>query len=147
MAPDDWKTAIENARDPLPMEAEIWAAGADIETAHFVARMLRQQGYYLVNPDQLGWDDINRFNAELHKGQSVYEDAGGCDMDWNAFKQYVVQTIREAEQAAYERAAKVAEQYNGYGPDGRCLTGYGATPFTAASDIAESIRALGKQEA
>ncbi|WBT40122.1 hypothetical protein [Hyphomicrobium sp. DMF-1] len=54
---------------------------------------------------------------------------------------------REAEQAAYERAAKVAEQYNGYGPDGRCLTGYGATPFTAASDIAESIRALGKQEA
>lgn len=77
MTPEDWKNAVENVREPLPMEAEIWAAGADIETAHFVARMLRQQGYYLVNPDQLGWDDINRFNAELHKGQSVYEDAGG----------------------------------------------------------------------
>jgi len=60
-----------------PMEPEIWAAGADIETAHFVARMLRQQGYYLVRADDLGWPDINRFNAELSKGQSVYEDAGG----------------------------------------------------------------------
>lgn len=137
MAPDDWKTAIENARDPLPMEAEIWAAGADIETAHFVARMLRQQGYYLVNPDQLGWDDINRFNAELHKGQSVYEDAGGCDMDWNAFKQYVVQTIREAEQAAYERAAKLCGPHKDDDRMDRQIK----------AQIAQSIRALGKQEA
>lgn len=30
------------------MEAEIWAAGADPETAHFVARMLGDQGYELV---------------------------------------------------------------------------------------------------
>lgn len=76
------------------------------------------------------------------RADAILKHAGGCDMDWNAFKQYVVQTIREAEQAA-----KIAEQYNGYGPDGRCLTGYGATPFTAASDIAQSIRDLGKQKA
>jgi hypothetical protein len=75
--PEQWAEAMKGTREPLPMEAEIWAAGADIETAHFVARMLRQQGFYLVNPDLLGWDDIHRFNAELHKGQSVYEDAGG----------------------------------------------------------------------
>ena len=75
--PEQWAEAIKNARDPLPMEAEIWAAGADLDTAHFVARMLRQNGYYLVNPDHLGWPDINRFHDELHKGQCVYEDAGG----------------------------------------------------------------------
>lgn len=75
--PQQWADAIANAREPLPMEAEIWAAGADLETAHFVARMLRQEGYYLVRPDDLGWPDIERFNAELHKGQDVYEDAGG----------------------------------------------------------------------
>lgn len=74
---DKWRDAIENMREPLPMEAEIWAAGADTETAHFVARMLRQQGYYLVRPDDLGWPDIHRFNAELHKGQDLFEDAGG----------------------------------------------------------------------
>ena len=75
--PEQWKDAIETAREPLPMEAEIWAAGADLETAHFVARVLRQQGYYLVRPDDLGWEDIGRFNAEMRKGQSIYEDAGG----------------------------------------------------------------------
>jgi hypothetical protein len=75
--PEQWADAIKNAREPLPMEAEIWAAGADLETAHFVARMLRQNGYYLVNPDLLQWDDIHRFNAELRKGQDYREDAGG----------------------------------------------------------------------
>jgi hypothetical protein len=75
--PEQWAEAVKNARDPLPMEAEIWAAGADPETAHFVARMLGEQGYYLVNPDNLGWPDIHRYHAELRKGQSVYEDAGG----------------------------------------------------------------------
>jgi hypothetical protein len=80
----------------------------------------------LSNRLRSGFAEILRLRSELNRAQ---------------------QAIREAEQAAYERAAKVAEQYNGYGPDGRCLTGYGATPFTAASDIAESIRALGKQEA
>ncbi len=30
------------------MEAEIWAAGADLETANFVARMLGNRGYHLA---------------------------------------------------------------------------------------------------
>ena len=66
-----------DGRPALPMEAEIWAAGADLETARFVARMLRQQGYYLVRSDDLGWPDIRRFQAELNKGQGVREDGGG----------------------------------------------------------------------
>lgn len=73
----DWAEAIKASRDPLPMEPEIWAAGADIETAHFVARMLRQTGYYLVRPTDIGWEDIQRFQAALRAGQGVEEDAGG----------------------------------------------------------------------
>ncbi len=72
-----WAEAIAHTPPTLPMEAEIWAAGADLDTAKFVARMLRQEGYYLVRPDSLGWNDIKRYHAELEKGQSVYEDAGG----------------------------------------------------------------------
>lgn len=75
--PDEWKTAIASVREPLPMEPELWAAGLSLDDAHFAARMLRQSGYYLVRPDDLGWKDIDRFYDELHKGQSVHEDAGG----------------------------------------------------------------------
>ena len=73
----DWAKAISEMREPLPMEPEIWAAGADTDTAHFVARMLRERGYYLVRSDDLGWDDIRRYNEELRKVQDVYEDGGG----------------------------------------------------------------------
>ena len=27
--------------------------------------------------DRMGWPEINAFHAELRKGQSIYEDAGG----------------------------------------------------------------------
>lgn len=27
--------------------------------------------------DEIGWDEIRAFREELHKGQSIYEDAGG----------------------------------------------------------------------
>lgn len=30
--------------------------------------------------DRMGWPEIHAFNAELHKGQGVYEDAGGYMM-------------------------------------------------------------------
>lgn len=71
------KDAIDNATDPIPMEVEIWAAGADHETAKFVARLLRDRGYYLVNPDNLEWDDIKRYQDVLREGQGIYEDGGG----------------------------------------------------------------------
>ena len=61
----------------LPMEAELWAAGCDHETAKFAARQLREQGYYMVKPSDLGWDDIRRYHAELKKGQDIHEDGGG----------------------------------------------------------------------
>lgn len=61
----------------LPMEAELWAYGADLETARFQARMLRQNGYYLVRSEDIGWDEIHAYQDELRKGQDIYEDAGG----------------------------------------------------------------------
>ncbi len=60
-----------------PMFHEIMAAGADEETAMFVARMLRKNGYYLANPDCIGWPEINAFRSELREGQDHREDAGG----------------------------------------------------------------------
>lgn len=66
-----------DGRSILPMEPELWAAGCDLETARFVARQLRAEGYYLVRADDLGWDDIRRFHAELNKGQGIYDDGGG----------------------------------------------------------------------
>lgn len=107
---DKWAAAIASAREPLPMEPEIWAAGADPETAKFVARMLRQQGYYLVRPDDLGWPDINRFHAELHKGQDVREDAGGymirAIMALFGKRADPVMSYREAAKALLEEASE-----------------------------------------
>lgn len=71
------REAIANAEDPLPMEPELWAAGCDLDQAKFAARMLRRQGYYLVNPDDIDWSDIHRFKDELAKGQDIHEDGGG----------------------------------------------------------------------
>ena len=63
---------------PLPpMTEELMTAGLSAEDAIFVAKQLRQNGYYLVNPDHLGWPDIRRFQAELARGQGVREDGGG----------------------------------------------------------------------
>ena len=96
----DWAKAIAEMRDPLPMEPEIWAAGADLDTAHFVARMLRQQGYYLVRPDDIGWPDIRSFQEELHRGQGVREDGGGffvrCILRLSRIKSDPVETYQEA---------------------------------------------------
>lgn len=66
-----------DGRPMPPMGDELMIAGLDQDTAAFVARQLRASGYYLVNPDSLGWDDIRRFQAELDRGQGVHEDGGG----------------------------------------------------------------------
>jgi len=106
----DWPKAIAEMRDPLPMEAEIWAAGADLETAHFVARMLRQQGYYLVRPDDLGWPDIRRFQDALREGQGVREDGGGffvrCIKALFGIKADPVETYREAARRLLKEAGR-----------------------------------------
>lgn len=63
---------------PLPpMADELMTAGLNHDDARFVARMLRDQGYYLVREADIGWPEIKAFNAVLHGGQSVTEDAGG----------------------------------------------------------------------
>lgn len=63
---------------PLPpMADELMTAGLSHEDARFVARMLRDQGYYLVREADIGWPEIGKFNAVLHGGQAVTEDAGG----------------------------------------------------------------------
>lgn len=51
-------TSYADVPEPLPMEAEIWAAGADPETARFVAKMLGDQGYVLVLLEDLNIENI-----------------------------------------------------------------------------------------
>lgn len=36
-----------NGMPPLPMEAELWGSGCDVETARFVAQQLAAQGFHL----------------------------------------------------------------------------------------------------
>ena len=86
---------------PLPpMGEELMTAGLSPEDARFVAVQLRQSGYWLVNPDLLGWDDIRRFQAELSRGQCVREDGGGfwvrCIMALFGKKPDSLETYQEA---------------------------------------------------
>jgi hypothetical protein len=59
------------------MEAELWAAGCDTETARFVARQLDAQGYTLIRAEDIGWPEIRAFQEQLNHGQGVREDGGG----------------------------------------------------------------------
>jgi hypothetical protein len=47
----------------VPMEAELWAAGCDLETARFVAQQLDREGYRLVKPLDL-WTQHKHFENE-----------------------------------------------------------------------------------
>ena len=63
---------------PLPpMGEELMIAGLSEEDARFAATQIRLNGYYLVNPDHIGWPDIRRFQTQLRRGQGVREDGGG----------------------------------------------------------------------
>lgn len=66
-----------DGRPMPPMGDTFYEAGLAPSDAAFIARRLRQNGYYLVRSEDLGWADIRRFQEELHKGQGVQEDAGG----------------------------------------------------------------------
>jgi hypothetical protein len=66
-----------NGLPALPMEAELWAAGCDHETARFVARQLYAEGYTLIRAQDIGWPEIRAFQEELRHGQGVREDGGG----------------------------------------------------------------------
>ena len=89
-----------DGRPMPPMGDELMTAGLSAENARFVAVQLRQNGYYLVNPDHLGWPDIRRFQAELRQGQGVREDGGGffirCIMALFGKKPDTVETYQEA---------------------------------------------------
>ena len=72
--------SFPNAADGRPMPPmgyTLMQAGLSSEDANYVARQLRGHGYYLVRPDDLGWNDIRNFQDELNKGQGVHEDGGG----------------------------------------------------------------------
>lgn len=86
---------------PLPpMGDELMTAGLSPEDARFVAVQLRQNGYYLVHPDMIGWPEIRAFQEQLARGQGVREDAGGfftrCIMALFRAKPDPVETYREA---------------------------------------------------
>lgn len=100
---DEMHRSFPEAGDgrPLPpMGDELMTAGLSAEDARFVAVQLRQNGYYLVNPDQLGWPDIRRFQDELHRGQGIREDGGGffirCIMALFGKKPDPVETYQDA---------------------------------------------------
>jgi hypothetical protein len=42
-----------NGLPQVPMEAELWAAGCDLDTARFVAKQLGREGYVLIKPHDL----------------------------------------------------------------------------------------------
>ena len=72
--------AFPDAADgrPLPpMGEELMAAGLNHEDARFVARMLRDEGYYLIREEDIGWPEIVAFKAVIRDGQDIREDAGG----------------------------------------------------------------------
>ena len=52
-----------NGLPQAPMEAELWSAGCDLETARFVAKQLARDGYVLVKPRQL-WAAHKHFEGE-----------------------------------------------------------------------------------
>ena len=52
-----------NGLPQAPMEAELWAAGCDLETARFVAQQLARDGFVLVKPRQL-WAAHKHFDGE-----------------------------------------------------------------------------------
>lgn len=76
---DEHRSFLEaaNGLPTLPMEAELWAAGCDHETARFVARQLGAEGYTLIRAQDIGWPEIRAFQEELRHGQGVREDGGG----------------------------------------------------------------------
>lgn len=62
--------------EPLPMEAEIWAAGADPETAHFVARLLGYQGYELIQNER--GEDESRKHLWVEKFSPTFGELEQC---------------------------------------------------------------------
>jgi hypothetical protein len=52
-----------NGLPQAPMEAELWAAGCDLETARFVAKQLDREGYRLIKPHDL-WAVHKHFEGE-----------------------------------------------------------------------------------
>jgi len=60
-----------------PMEAELWAAGCDLETARFVAKQLDREGYRLIKPHDL-WANAQ---DKLGKAVGAIEGLERYDMD------------------------------------------------------------------
>ena len=52
-----------NGLPQAPMEAELWTAGCDLETARFVAKQLDREGYRLIKPHDL-WTDHKHFEGD-----------------------------------------------------------------------------------
>ena len=101
---------IADGRSMPPMGDQLMSAGLSPDDARFVATQLRRSGFYLVNPDQLGWPDIHRFQDELRRGQGVREDGGGffirCIMALFGKKPDPVETYQEAARRLLEEAGQ-----------------------------------------
>ena len=103
-----------NGLPALPMEAELWAAGCNLEDARFVARQLDAMGYTLIRAEDIGWPEIRAFQDELRKGQDVREDGGGffvrCIMALFGRRPDPVETYQQAAERLLREVKGSADQ-------------------------------------
>lgn len=111
----EWREAWRKTTDPRsfpqasdgrampPMGYTVLTASKgllDWEGSAELARSLRDEGYYLVRTEDIGWPEINAYHDELNKGQSVWEDGGGffvrCIMALFGKKPDEVETYQQA---------------------------------------------------
>lgn len=101
-----------DGRPMPPMGYTLCEMGLSWEDAVFVARRLRDHGYYLVRSEDIGWPDIHRFQDAMREGQGVREDAGGfwvrCIMALFGKKPDPVETYQQAAERLL-READLAE--------------------------------------
>lgn len=97
--------AVKNTDGIIPMESTLWAIGGlSLEDARFVATQLNKHGFYLFKPEELEWQDIDAYEAELRKGQSIREDAGGYFL--RCLKRLIGYKIPDEDVITYRKAAK-----------------------------------------
>lgn len=100
-----------DGRDLLPMQVELWAAGLDHDTARFVARMLMQQGYRLIGPEEptrhSAGEDQFAENAICSNGRP-----GGADRE--AEIERVARTLCRLDNEIGTDAAKLSEYIDKY---------------------------------
>lgn len=92
---DEWAMFLEEYRDAPSYIA--------VQIAEAIEQAEREACERAI--EQMGWPEIHAFHAELGRGQSVYEDAGGFFL--RAFRRLLRMPIRDRI-VTYREAARAA---------------------------------------